>query len=323
MEIHTYKPEDTQAIVDAVPPSPRAPAPIAPPPQPVPPMQKPPRRVGTFTLGVTLVLLGILVPLALMLGGKAWRMLLLAPVVLLCLGVEILVYAVRFKSDRFRYDGLSIFMVVAITFVTLLGSLVAPVAANAADYADKSYQARHTLTRQLEEAVAASGAAGDIHVYESYGNYEWAYFFRGVDEETPLRMTAQVRLSTLGGSDTDVRVRVETVFAALAAAAGRAGNADELYLRYQEETEKAVVYYSADIYGAEAIRGVDKTEIHNRLQVEEHSKQTKETTVTTLPASPPSSSETTPTVSPAAGRGSAEREWMPAFERILRAVMAK
>ena len=173
MEIHTYKPEDTQSIVDAVPPSPRPPAPVP----PSFPMQKPPRRVGTFTLGVTLVLLGILVPLALVLGGKAWRLLLLAPVVLLCLGVEILVYAVRFKSERFRYDGLSIFMVVAITFVTLLGSLIAPVAANASDYADKSYQARQTLTRQLEEAVAASGAAGDIHVYESYGEYGWAYFF--------------------------------------------------------------------------------------------------------------------------------------------------
>ena len=319
MEIHTYKPEDTQSIVDAVPPSPRPPAPVP----PSFPMQKPPRRVGTFTLGVTLVLLGILVPLALVLGGKAWRLLLLAPVVLLCLGVEILVYAVRFKSERFRYDGLSIFMVVAITFVTLLGSLIAPVAANASDYADKSYQARQTLTRQLEEAVAASVAAGDIHVYESYGEYGWAYFFRGVDEETPLRMTAQIRLSSLGGDDTDVREQVETVFAALAAAAGRAGNADELYLRYQEETEKAVVYYRADIYGAEAIRGVDKSGIHNRLQVEEHSKQTEESPATTLPAPPPSSSATTPTVSPTAGRSAAEREWLPAFERLLRAVTAR
>lgn len=145
MDIQTYpagqapddmiRPENTP-----LPPSPPSPAPVPPAPPAAPlPVQpvRPPRRVGTFTLGLTLVILGVFVPLALYFGGNAWKLLQFAPVVLLCLGVEILIYAIRFKTEKFRYDGLSIFMVVLITFVTLIGSLIGPPIAHAASYAER------------------------------------------------------------------------------------------------------------------------------------------------------------------------------------------
>lgn len=116
MEIQTYSPG--QVPEDMLPP----PSPPAAPLSPASPKAsvRPPRRVGTVTLGLTLIMLGILVPLSLFLGGEMWRLLQLAPVVLLCLGVEILVFAVRYKSEKFKYDGLSILLVILIIFTTLL-----------------------------------------------------------------------------------------------------------------------------------------------------------------------------------------------------------
>ena len=85
MDIQTYPagqaPDDMiQPQSPPSPPSPPEPVPPAPMPAPVPAAAaRPPRRVGTFTLGLTLMILGVFVPLALYFGGAAWKLLQFAP----------------------------------------------------------------------------------------------------------------------------------------------------------------------------------------------------------------------------------------------------
>lgn len=79
-------------------------------------------RVGTLSMGVTLVVTGIALALSMFAGHKAYDTLLLAaPLVLVLLGVELLVYLKLAGSERtnVRYDWISLFLVAAIGIYSL------------------------------------------------------------------------------------------------------------------------------------------------------------------------------------------------------------
>lgn len=85
-----------------------------PPPPPAPPYAAPAapqnvRRVGTFTMGVCLILAGILAIYGLFNPAvNVLSLLRYAPVVLIALGVEILIVAVFGRNVKLRYDFLSV-----------------------------------------------------------------------------------------------------------------------------------------------------------------------------------------------------------------------
>lgn len=266
MEIQTYSPG--QVPEDMLSPAP----PAAPPPPPAPsPAPRPPRRVGTVTLGLTLILLGILVPLALFLGGDMWRLLQLAPVVLLCLGVEILVYAVRYKHDRFKYDGLSILLVVLITFSALLGALLAPPLLGASAYAEKLDTAYMEVQQTAEDALAAADCTGDVQPYE--GSRSWAAAFQDPEKVDYPPIYLQVELYTVNGSETPTREEVTAAFAAVAAACGRNEYLEHLQLYMEVEESQRRITYSAELTGS-SIKSTSVSDMSARLRAEESQRAT-------------------------------------------------
>lgn len=110
------------------------------------------RRVGTLTLGVALILIGIIIPIGLFSNYSVANLLKFSPIILVALGGEVLYYAIRYKDEKLKYDGLSIFMVVAITFITLVTSTVAPIVNNAVEYNREFHKQREELYVNLEDA---------------------------------------------------------------------------------------------------------------------------------------------------------------------------
>ncbi len=264
MEIQTYSPG--QVPEDMLPPVQSVQsAPSSQPPAPAP-YTRQPRRVGTVTLGVTLILLGILIPLALFLGENMWRLLQLAPVVLLCLGVEILVYSIRYKHDRFKYDGLSIFLVVLITFSTLLGAMLAPPLLNASAYAKKMDSVYMEVQQTAEDALAAASCTGDVCAYE--GGRSWTAVFQDPDEVQRLPMYLEITLLTVDGSQAPSREQITAAFASVAAACGRNDNIESLHLSMKTKEPQGSIAYSADLTGGN-IRNASISDMEARLRAEE------------------------------------------------------
>lgn len=70
------------------------------------------RRVGTFTLGVFLVVFGVLFLLHLFLPSLSYMMIFhLWPVIFILLGVEILFYSVKAPDKHYRYDFAAILII--------------------------------------------------------------------------------------------------------------------------------------------------------------------------------------------------------------------
>ncbi|MDD4850071.1 MAG: hypothetical protein PHO10_05165 [Gemmiger sp.] len=114
--------------------------------------QQPPRkvrRVGTFTLGLVLVMAGVLLTAKILMPNFDLGLVLrFSPLVLITLGVEVLVYATR-PDVTLKYDFLSIF----VCFLVICGAACSGVAVQLARYytPDRNYAQQH-LARQLEDA---------------------------------------------------------------------------------------------------------------------------------------------------------------------------
>lgn len=82
------------------------------------------KRVGTFTLALSLIYLGVVMILSLFVNLSAIiTMLRFAPAVLIVLGIEILVNALFLKEDeKLRYDGMSIFLSLVFLFVAFIAA---------------------------------------------------------------------------------------------------------------------------------------------------------------------------------------------------------
>lgn len=102
---------------------------VSPAPQPAAPSAPVIHRVGTFTLGLSMVGVGILTILALVFETfPIMTLLKFSPVILIVLGGEILFYAFFKRKGRLKYDGLSIFICLILISGTLLTSALMPIA---------------------------------------------------------------------------------------------------------------------------------------------------------------------------------------------------
>lgn len=70
------------------------------------------RRVGTFTLGICLVVFGVLFLLHLFVKSIDYLLIFhLWPVILILLGVEILCYAIKAPEKHYRYDFAAVLII--------------------------------------------------------------------------------------------------------------------------------------------------------------------------------------------------------------------
>lgn len=109
------------------------------------------RRVGTLTLGIALIAIGIMVIVGFFSDFTVWQMLKLSPALLIFLGAEILVYHFMRGDEKLRYDGLSVFLVIMLTVVTLVGSMIATPISNITNI----YKERSQLQDEANREVAA------------------------------------------------------------------------------------------------------------------------------------------------------------------------
>lgn len=239
----------------AQPQTPVVPAPYA----PVQPTVRPPRRIGTFTLGLTLILLGVLVPICLFFGGQTWRLLQFAPVVLLCLGIETLVFAIWHKTEKFRYDGLSVFLVITITFITLAASATVPVATNLAAYAAKQQALSGSVNKTCEDALLDNRLSGYASVYSQNNTADWVYAFQPVDTLPQWDMVATITVERLGEDGIPTKESVADAFTKLARSCRSNTAIGRLQLLYSAEGGSSTTYYAATLSnkGMQTIRAED------------------------------------------------------------------
>lgn len=148
------------------------------------------RRVGTFTLGITLILIGIMVPLILIFKDKAILLLQFAPIVLVFLGVEVLIYAIKFKEDKLRYDGVSIFLVIMLTVVSVGTASIAPIVSRAVTNERMFQQHSDEAEDIIDEAIFKNGLDGSASLY-CQGHYGVLDYYTKIDE---TKLTGNIRI---------------------------------------------------------------------------------------------------------------------------------
>ena len=241
--------------VPAEAPEPAAQAPL--PPQP--PRQ---RRVGTFTLGLTLILIGVLVPLSLLYQEQAWTIFKFAPVVLVFLGIEVLVYAFRYREGKFKYDGLSVFLVIMLTVVSLIGSAIIPPLT--ATYRNSRIMNEQVSEKQddLEDILSELGFEGDVYAMPE--GDEWKYLLRNDEqarEEIPLR--AGINLSWLQNEAPD-REEAADAFYQIAYRVSQIEQIENLWLSYAYDDEEALHRYELSL-GSSGLKNLSKESVERRL----------------------------------------------------------
>lgn len=108
------------------------------------------RRVGTFTLGLSLITFGTIFLIAVFKRDfNIIDVLKFSPIFLIILGVEILIYAFVSKEEKLKYDGVSIFLSVLIIVCSTIGSGVNIIY----NTVFKQEMLERNYTRQLERQV--------------------------------------------------------------------------------------------------------------------------------------------------------------------------
>lgn len=136
------------------------------------------RRVGTFTLGVSLIVIGIIIPLALIYPDNAVKIIQLSPLLLVALGIEILFYAITLKQDgtqKLRYDGLSIFIVICISIVTIGASLIVPLVRNYTAIYRETAHIRDDIRTEINNQMSANGYKGTVNIYEASDDFYFLF----------------------------------------------------------------------------------------------------------------------------------------------------
>lgn len=137
------------------------------------------RRVGTLTMGLALVAIGVLVLISLFIKSfdLIW-VLRFSPVILIFLGIEILVASFQNK-EKLQYDGLSI----ALSIILIVGTLLTSVGVQAYDtFVSRAGEIR-AAERKVEEdfGVVLQGVA-EIESYSASSNGNGVLYM--VDGET-------------------------------------------------------------------------------------------------------------------------------------------
>ena len=125
-----------------------------------------PRKVGTITLGIALIITGLIVILILFRPDTDLEFLFwMPPLLLIALGCEILLRYFFSKDHSYKYDVLSAF----VCFLLICGSIGAACLPRVIDYVGpKRHQAEDQLSRQLGDdiyqALQGSGVIGSMDV---------------------------------------------------------------------------------------------------------------------------------------------------------------
>lgn len=195
-----------QEPIPSVPPIP--PVPPVPPVPPIPPVPQPvkARRVGTATLGLALIMIGVLIPLMMFFPEYALPMIRMAPLVLLVLGVEILFYALTWKQGKLKYDGLSIFMAIAITFCSLTASAVLPLVQSEVQYQKLREEKSNAVYKSLREVLDTLDYSGDFDVwaYPSSGGSHWSYVEAIANSGAPEDWSYSVNVDLRASGKSDI-----------------------------------------------------------------------------------------------------------------------
>ena len=133
--------------------------------EPKPPVKV--RRVGTFSLGLMLVAIGaIQLAQIFMPNVNVLSVVKYAPVVLIVLGIEVLIYAAR-PDVKIKYDGISIFLCIIIMLTAGASGAVAAVAqAFTPENVTKRVTAEEQYKKTVQEALNSIPNAHDfVHDY--------------------------------------------------------------------------------------------------------------------------------------------------------------
>lgn len=136
-------------------------------PQPAPaPAPKKVRRVGTFTMGLCLVIAGLALTVGMFRPGTDFTFLFkLAPLVLVALGVEVLVASATAREQKLKYDFLSMF----VCFLLILCTAAAAVCTPLVEYYGPQRQARINELRTAWNDALYERLAGEDGVYKVQG----------------------------------------------------------------------------------------------------------------------------------------------------------
>lgn len=155
------------------------------------------RRVGSFTLGITLILLGVLIPLGIIFGEAVWVYLKFAPVVLLLLGLEIVIYSLRKPDGKLKYDGFSIFLILMLTIITLVTSAIVPPISSAVRVTKEGRFYQENAQVQMEDLMYQAGLKGTVHCY--INNYDDIIFGEFEATKNQFHLGGYLNVSELSG----------------------------------------------------------------------------------------------------------------------------
>lgn len=132
------------------------------------------RRVGTFTLGLSLIAFGIIFLIALFSKSFDYMAIIkFSPVILILLGIEIILGAILTKDDKMKYDGLSIFMCICVIFVSMLlsGAALAYKKFGNEFITQERYrqQLHNTISDELSEYPFVTYESASLDIYDTEG----------------------------------------------------------------------------------------------------------------------------------------------------------
>lgn len=154
------------------------------------------RRVGTFTLAIILIFLGIAIPLSLFWGDRFGFILRFAPLALVALGVEVLISAITKKDEKLTYDGLSIFLSIVITVVTIFSATVVPFISRGFEQSREFQKFRQSYTAEVEDKLGDSDITASVWIHGDSWFDDWY-----LENE---KLSAYVSVNIEGGKSKDL-----------------------------------------------------------------------------------------------------------------------
>ena len=159
------------------------------------------RRVGTFTLGLLLIMVGIMIPSVMIWKEKALTIIQFAPAILIVLGVEVLVYAFRYREGKLKYDWAAIWLVFLLTIGVGAVSAFSPFVQRWKTLEQQTCGERLALQEIAEESLLNQGGLGYVHVSTTD---HFTYYGFG-SEETPYEYGLSITVTDIGTEDIPTR----------------------------------------------------------------------------------------------------------------------
>lgn len=108
------------------------------------------RRVGTFTMGVALIVFGVLLFKSIITNNFEWQLMTkVAPILLILVGVEVLINYFFIKAEKLKYDILSVFVCFILISGAFCISLIGPIASYYGP--ERWYKEKETTDRVEDE----------------------------------------------------------------------------------------------------------------------------------------------------------------------------